>query len=140
MRVAQAKRLKQLEGERRSDGAGGGRPDGRQPGLCGKRPEGDLSGPDASGGGRHAGAAGVGGLGGAGPAGCWANPGPGRRYRARVPDNRGGALGPRELGPAPWASVGTATGGSLPCCELRAGRSTLTVAGRAHPAIPWRPG
>ena len=45
-------------------------------------------------------AAGVGGLGGVGPVGCWANPGPGRRCRARVPDNRGGAQGPRTVGPA----------------------------------------
>ena len=42
MQVAQAKRPGQLEGERRSVAAGGGRPDGRQPDLWGKRPKGTL--------------------------------------------------------------------------------------------------
>ena len=42
----------------------------------GEAAEGDLSGLDASAGGRQVGHGGVGGLGGVGPAGCWASPGP----------------------------------------------------------------
>ena len=109
MRVAQAKRPGQLEGEnarlRRAvadltvaNQTSGG--SGRR-GPCE---------PDASAEGRHAGAAGVGGLGDVGPVRCWANPGSTQRYRARVPDDEA----------APW-SRDRAAGHELRSVRLPAG-------------------
>ena len=108
-------------------GAGGGQPDpagsGRR-GLLWARRVGRR--------GRHAGGSGalavpvVWGLSGVGPA-----PVPLWRYRARLPDDWGGALEPRTVGPARGLRQGTAHGriAALPP-SLGAGRSTTSGRGR----------
>ena len=71
--------------------------------------------PDASAEGRYAGAAGVGGLGASGLPGVGSCPAPAGVAVLVYRTTRRRLGGPRTVGLAPWASVGTATGGSLPC-------------------------
>ena len=57
---------------------------------------------------------------GLGPVGGWASPGPGRRCRARWPDDRGGASGPRTVRLAGGWATGRkrtrgASGPGAPC-------------------------
>ena len=127
MRAAQTKRPGWLEG-RKTRGRGGG----RRPGLWGKRPRGgDLSGLDASAGGRHLGGGGV-----LAVLVVWGLLGVGR---ARPPAGAAVPVG-RTAGAAPWGAMNCGAGswawagyGYRPC------RCPAAEPGAGRPAASGRP-
>ena len=123
-------------------GAGGGRSDGRQPGLCGKRPEGGSCGPDASAGGPSRRRSGRWRSRWCGACRVLGQP----RFHSALPcplaGRRGGALEPRTVGLATsFGRYGYRRIAALPP-SLGAGRSTTSGRGRIWrqegPGVPCR--